>query len=378
VSTLTRRPAAQWTPEPAPTGEVVPSPEPSPEPVTRPRALFRAVGAAVRAAGALSGIGKRPPVTEVDRDLALVVRTVRTVARDVVSLRLAPPPEELRELPAWEPGAHLDLVLPSGRVRQYSLCGDPSDRFSYRIAVRRIVAGRGGSREVHELRSGAAVTARGPRAAFPLVRAPRYLFLAGGIGITPILPMVAAVAATDADWHLFYAGRNRDLMPFLDELGGFGAERLTIWSDAEHGRPPTGAELLAAAPGEASIGYLCGPPPMQAAVRGAYRDEGPVAALHVERFAPPPVVDGRPFLVELAGDGFRCAVPADRSVLDVLREHRPNLAYSCQQGFCGTCRTSVVFGEVEHRDRVLTERERTNTMTICVSRAKWDRLVLNL
>jgi ferredoxin-NADP reductase len=371
VSTLTRRPAAQLTPEPAPTGEA----ELITRPVTEPSALFRAVGAAVHAAGALSRVGKRPPVTEVDRDLAMVVRTVRTVARDVVSLRLARPPEEFRELPAWDPGAHLDLVLPSGRVRQYSLCGDPSDRFSYQIAVRRIVTGRGGSREVHELRSGTAVTVRGPRVTFPLLRAPRYLFLAGGIGITPILPMVAAVAATDADWHLFYAGRDRGLMPFLGELG---SERLTIWSDAERGRPPTGAELLAAAPGDASIGYLCGPPPMLAAVREAYRDDGPIEALHVERFAPPPVVGGRPFLVELARDGVRCAVPADRTVLDVLREHRPNLAYSCQQGFCGTCRTQVVSGEVDHRDRVLTERERTNTMTICVSRAKGDRLVLNL
>jgi ferredoxin-NADP reductase/ferredoxin len=321
------------------------------------------------------------------------------VARDVLSLRLVRRDDQWSPtLPAWRPGDHLDVVLPSGRVRQYSLCGDPSDRTGYRIAVRRMADGGGGSREVHELRPGIPLTGHGPRAAFPLLRAPRYLFLAGGIGITPILPMVRAVAATDADWRLVYAGRDRDLMPFLDELAELDTSgRVTIWSDAERGRPPTGTELLAEAPGPDSAGYLCGPPPMLAAARAALDDrarpdglagpdgragvdrpEASVGALHVERFAPPPVVGGRPFLVELAREGTRYTVPADRSVLSVLREHRPDLAYSCQQGFCGTCRTRVLAGEVEHRDHVLSASERTGTMTVCVSRAKGDRLVLDL
>jgi ferredoxin-NADP reductase len=347
----------------------------------KPWPVFRALGAAVGAMRAVSSLTKRPPVTVVDRDLPMRVQTYRMVARDVVGLRLVRRDEARCELPSWEPGAHLDVVLPSGRVRQYSLCGDPADRYSYQIAVRRIVSGGGGSREVHELRPGMPLTVRGPRAAFPLLRASRYLFMAGGIGITPILPMVRAVAGTDADWRLFYTGRNRGLMPFLGELGELAAERVTIWADAERDGPPTGAQLLAAAPGEGSVAYLCGPQPMLAVVRAAFEPaiaDRRIEALHVERFAPPPIVGGRPFLVELARDGVRCVVPADRSVLEVLRGHRPSLAYSCQQGFCGTCRARVLSGEVEHRDRVLTSPERAHTMTVCVSRAKGDRLVLDL
>ena len=347
----------------------------------KPWPVFRALGTAVGALGAIGRLTRRPPVTAVDRDLALVVESNRMVARDVTALRLVRADGQQVQLPSWTPGSHLDLLLPSGRVRQYSLCGDPADRHGYRIAVRRIATGGGGSREVHELRTGTPVTVRGPRAAFPLVRSPRYLFMAGGIGITPIMSMVAAVASSGADWRLVYTGRNRGLMPFLTELTALAGPRLTIWSDAERGGPPTGAALLAAAPGEGTHAYLCGPPPMLAQVRAAFDPaitEGAIEALHVERFAPPPIVGGRPLVVELARDGLRCAVPADRSVLEVLRAHRPSLAYSCQQGFCGTCKTRVLSGVVEHRDRILTEPERAHSMTICVSRAQGDRLVLDL
>jgi ferredoxin-NADP reductase len=308
----------------------------------------------------------------------MVVAEVTPVAADVVSVRLAGLDGTV--LPAWSPGEHIDLVLPSGRVRQYSLCGDPADRLGYRIAVRRLPAGGGGSVEVHTLTTGDRVTVHGPRQAFPLLTASRYLFLAGGIGITPILAMVRAAAAAGLDWRLVYVGRDRASMPFLGELAGFG-DRVLVRPDDEHGGPADGAELLGYAPGPGSAGYCCGPPPMLASVRTALRDAGPdgaVDVLHAERFAPPPLLGGRELTVELARSGGSLTVPSDRSVLEVVRERLPDVAYSCRQGFCGTCKVRVLAGDVEHRDRVLAPHERTGTMTICVSRAAGDRLVLDL
>lgn len=317
----------------------------------------------------------RPPVEEVRRDLDVVVDEVRREAEDVVSLRLVA--ANGRPLPAWQPGAHLDLELPSGRKRQYSLCGDPEDRSSYRIAVRRIADGNGGSVEVHEaLRQRTEATVRGPRNAFPFITAERYLFVAGGIGITAILPMVRLAAARGADWRLVYAGRSRASMPFLGEIAEFDRQRVSIRPDEEHGIPVSGAELLEQAPEQAVV-YCCGPMPMITGVRldlPASRAD----SLHFERFSPPPVVGGRPFQVDLARRGVSLRVPADRSALSVIREHAPDVAYSCQQGFCGTCEVRVVSGSVDHRDALLTEEERRDRMMICVSRAAGDRVELDL
>ncbi|MEU1026128.1 ferredoxin reductase, partial [Streptomyces sp. NPDC005904] len=177
------------------------------------------------------------PVSGQPRSRALRLRVARheRVAEGVVQLRL-----EGRDLPRWRPGAHLDLVLPSGLVRQYSLCGDPEDRSSYTVATRLIAAeegGRGGSREVHErLREGDEVEVRGPRNRFPLADAPSYVFVAGGIGITPILPMLRAVAASGAPWRLLYGGRSRRSMPFLEEvakLAGAHAGWVTVVAEDE-------------------------------------------------------------------------------------------------------------------------------------------------
>ncbi|CAM02830.1 ferredoxin-NADP reductase [Saccharopolyspora erythraea NRRL 2338] len=321
------------------------------------------------------GSRRRPPVVAVDRDLRVVVDRVRAEAEEVVSLRLRA--ADGSALPAWQPGAHLDVVLPSGRIRQYSLCGSTADRHHYRVAVRRIADGGGGSREVHdELGEGSALVVRGPRNAFPFVTAARYLFVAGGIGITPILPMVRTAAARGADWRLVYTGRSRDSMPFLDELAALDPARVWIRPDREYGVPASGSELLEHAPSDPAI-YCCGPTPMITGVRIDARRTGQ-CAVHWERFSAPPVVDGRPFQVELATDGRVLDVPADRSALDVIRELRPQVAYSCRQGFCGTCRVEVVSGAVEHRDHVLTDDERGGHMMICVSRARGDRLVVDL
>ncbi|MGV9676679.1 PDR/VanB family oxidoreductase [Nocardia sp. NPDC003482] len=328
-------------------------------------------------------VNRRNPAGRVDdRRLALTVAERRVEAHDtdVISLSLVAP--DGRELPGWRPGAHLDLELPSGRLRQYSLCGDPADRRSYRIAVRRIPDGGGGSLEVHEaLPVGARVTVRGPRNAFPFVPpgygsdTARVRFVAGGIGITPILPMMRMADRLGVDWSMIYTGRTRDTIPFLDEVERFG-ERVVVRTDDAHGLP-TAAELLGdLRPGTAL--YCCGPVPMTTAVAAGVR-EVPEVELHSERFSAPPVLDGRPFTVELARTGEIVEVPADRSALDRILAVRPDTAYSCRQGFCRTCRVRVLAGEVEHRDTVLTPDERAaGDMLVCVSRCGGDHLVLDL
>ncbi|MER6784756.1 PDR/VanB family oxidoreductase [Streptomyces sp. NPDC000658] len=295
------------------------------------------------------------------RALRLRVAARETVADGVVRLRL-----EGTGLPRWEPGAHLDLVLPSGRVRQYSLCGDPRDAASYTVAARLVPDGRGGSREVHEqVREGMRIEVRGPRNRFPLVAAPSYLFVAGGIGITPILPMLRSLPEGVA-WRLVYAGRTRASMPFLEELAAFGPDRVSV----VEGRPDLDA-ALADLP-EATAVYCCGPEGLMAAVRAR------APRVRLERFAARAAGDGDPFEVELRRSGRTLTVPTGSTVLAAVRAELPDTAYSCEQGFCGTCRQRVLAGEVEHRDELLTDAERGDSMLICVSRARSGRLVLDM
>ncbi|WP_371827665.1 2Fe-2S iron-sulfur cluster-binding protein [Amycolatopsis sp. WQ 127309] len=275
---------------------------------------------------------RRPPVRAVDRNLPLTVEAVRPEAEGVVSLRLG----NGTPLPSWRPGAHIDLVLPSGLVRQYSLCGDPTENDHYRIAVRRIGVA---SAEVHALRPGTRVVVRGPRTAFPFVGEGPFWFVAGGIGITPILPMVHRAAAAQADWRLVYTGRSRASMPFLDELARY--DRVRIRPDTEYGVPASGAELLDGMPDGASV-YCCGPVPMIAGLRVDLALT--TGAVHFERFAPPPIVAGAPFTLTLRRSGRVLEVPGDRSALDVVREALPDTPYSCRQGFCGTCAVPTADG----------------------------------
>ncbi len=314
---------------------------------------------------------------------AMLVMDRRLVAKDddVVELTLAAPDDA--RLPAWHAGAHVDLHLPSGRTRQYSLCGDPRREREYRIAVRRIPEGGGGSVEVHGLGVGQGVEISEPRNAFmmPLPgsgsRAEKLRFIAGGIGITPILPMVRLAERLGVPWSLCYVGRHRGSLPFLDELEAFG-DKVRVRTDDEHG-PPTPAELLDGVDRRTAV-YLCGPPPMIDAVQRSIPVES-VMELHVERFSPLPVVAGTPFELELARSGEVVGVGADQSALAALRAVRPNVSYSCQQGFCGTCVQRVSAGEVQHRDSTLTDRQRElGQMLVCVSRAEAEggRLVLDL
>ncbi|KDF02076.1 ferredoxin [Mycolicibacterium aromaticivorans JS19b1 = JCM 16368] len=341
---------------------------------TRHDPFLRLTDASIRALWAISGAVRRPAMPQArERTFSLQVVDRRVVARDqnVVALTLAAP--DRRPLPAWHPGAHVDIRLPSGRIRQYSLCGDPAVPTSYRIAVRRIPDGGGGSIEVHDdLTIGATATTGGPRNAFPLTvpgygsPARQLRFIAGGIGITPILPMLGLAQRLGVDWSMIYTGRSREAIPFLDELREFG-DRVQIRTDDEHGIA-TAAELLGDCPDGAGV-YTCGPAPMLTAIRKELTGRDNVE-LHFERFAAPPVVDGTTFTATVASTGVTVAVRPEETLLSALqREHVP-APYSCQQGFCGTCRTRVVNGVVQHRDTLLTQPERAEGMMLtCVSRA---------
>ncbi|MEV0169549.1 PDR/VanB family oxidoreductase [Streptomyces sp. NPDC050803] len=301
------------------------------------------------------------------RALRLLVTAHEQVADGVVRLRL-----EGHGLPRWEPGAHLDLVLPSGLVRQYSLCGDPEDTSSYTVATRLVEDGRGGSREVHEqVREGMELEVRGPRNRFPLVQAPAYAFVAGGIGITPVLSMLRALPE-GTDWRLLYGGRTRASMPFLEEVEKLdaGQGRVTVVAQDEDGLPDLDA-LFADLPEDAAV-YCCGPEGLMAAV------EERAPQVHLERFTPRATAPGGAFEVELRRSGRVLTVPADSSVLAAVRKELPDTLYSCEQGFCGTCQQRVLEGEVDHRDELLTDAERDDSMLICVSRARSGRLVLDM
>jgi len=313
-------------------------------------------------------------------EIDLRLRVDRRVigAEGVVVLDLRDPSGAV--LPAWSPGAHIDLRLPGGLTRQYSLCGDPADRSVWRIGVLREPASRGGSAHVHaELHEGTEVDVRGPRNHFPLVPAPRYLFIAGGIGITPILPMIDAAAAAGAQWELHYGGRSRRSMAFLESLERVSGH-LTLHPQDEVGL--IDLDALLGTPQPDTLVYCCGPEPLLVAVEQRCAD-WPSGSLHLERFAPKdvgePVLTGA-FEVELALSGRTLTVPPDRSILQVVEDAGVSVLSSCQEGTCGTCETTVLAGEVDHRDSLLTpdEQAANDTMFICVSRAACPKLVLEL
>ncbi|MGW2463820.1 PDR/VanB family oxidoreductase [Streptomyces sp. NPDC001761] len=304
----------------------------------------------------------------------LVVDRRERAAEGVLALTLRHPQGE--ELPAWEPGAHVDVLLGPGLERQYSLCGDPADRHLWRVAVLREADGRGGSAYVHErVREGDKVRVRGPRNHFPLQPSPRYRFIAGGIGITPVLPMLAAAEAAGAEWTLLYGGRTRRSMAFTAELERYG-DRVTLAPQDETGLLDL-APVLDDLP-DGTLVYCCGPDPLLDAVG----QRSPAGTLRVERFRPKeqPAGDGGAFEVVLKRSGRTLTVPPRVSILDTVRAAGVEVLFSCTEGTCGTCETDVLEGTPEHRDSVLTDEERESgeTMMICVSRCRGGRLVLDL
>jgi ferredoxin-NADP reductase len=320
----------------------------------------------------------RVPQPAVSR-VTLEIRAKDTVADGVVSLTLAHP--DAARLPDWTPGSHIDLVLPEGTTRQYSLCGDRWDPYTYRIAVLREPAGRGGSAYVHDrLAPGDLVGVGGPRNHFPLVPADRYLFIAGGIGITPLLPMIHQAELTGADWQLLYGGRSRASMAFREELSAAHGDRVHISPQDECGLLDLAPWLDTPDPGTKV--YCCGPAPLLAAVEQACA-AWPSYSLRTERFtagALPEPVHQTAFEVELRRTGRTVTVMPDTSVLHAVRQVGADVLSSCEQGTCGTCLTPVLEGTPDHRDSILADHERAanDCMLPCVSRSRGDRLVLDL
>ncbi len=307
----------------------------------------------------------------------LCVVAKEIAADGVVSLVLADP--DGGELPEWAPGAHLDLVLGDNLIRQYSLCGDVTDRTHLRVAVLREPESRGGSKSVHDdVAVGDLIAVKGPRNSFPLVDASSYLFVAGGIGITPLMPMIAEVDGRGTEWALLYGGRTASGMAFAELLSQQYSDRVQVRPQDEFGLLDLDAALDVLAPGAAV--YCCGPEPLLAAIEEKCRSRNDIE-LHLERFAPK-VIDGpaEGFEVVLDRSGTTVAVSADESVLDALLRDGVEVDFSCREGTCGTCEQSVLDGIPDHRDSVLDDDEQAanDCMMVCVSRSCTPRLVLDL
>ncbi|TCN53416.1 ferredoxin-NADP reductase [Rhodococcus sp. SMB37] len=300
-----------------------------------------------------------------------------TEAADVISLRLVHPSGE--QLPTWDPGAHIDIEV-AGVTRQYSLSDAVPAPGSWRIAVLREPTSRGGSRAIHAtVHAGTELIASAPRNRFPLLPAQKYIFVAGGIGITPILPMIGEAERRGAEWSLVYGGRKLDSMAFVDEVMSYG-DRVTIVPEDTKGRVDFSEHLRQVL--DHTLIYACGPAPLLDALAQA-SNHWPTGSLHVEHFVAQEIdsTDDVEFEVEFAASGVTAMIPPDRSILDVANDLGLPTLSSCEEGVCGTCQTAVWEGDADHRDSVMTDEEKASasSMFICVSRSKaGSRLKLDL
>ena len=319
--------------------------------------------------------------THAETEHEVRIRQMRWEADRVVSLDLEAVDGE--PLPGWTPGAHLDLLLPGVITRQYSLCGDPDERGYWRIAVLHEEVSKGGSQAVHtQLRPGDRVRVVGPRNNFDFVEATRYIFIAGGIGITPILPMIRAAEERGAGWRLVYGGRSRTSMAFVADLVRMYGDRIDVVPQDERGI--IDLPSLLAEPVDGTLIYCCGPEPLLAAVEEQTKARWPAGSLHLERFRPKPqsAVGGgveQPFELVLKRSEQVLTVEPGQSVLEAMEVSGLEPDNSCREGICGTCETVVLEGLPDHRDSLLSDEERAanETMMICVGRCLGERLVLD-
>ncbi|MYN13366.1 cytochrome P450 [Pusillimonas sp. TS35] len=324
-----------------------------------------------------------PLAKHVVRDLQ--VESAKLVADDILLLRLRA--SSGATLPQWTPGAHLDIECgDTGLSRQYSLCGSLDERHAWEVAVLRDPDSRGGSAWIHEHAApGAKLRVRGPRNHFHLdeTHAGRVIFVAGGIGITPIMAMAQRAQACGMDYEIHFSCRARTALPFLDALRALHGDRLHIYVSAEGLRNDFDA-LFAAAGDDVHV-YACGPTRMLDGLQAAVTRRGwPDDRLHVEHFAS--VSDTLDpaneiaFDVELKNSGFTVSVPADQTLLHALRAKNIDVQSDCEEGLCGACEVSVVCGDVDHRDSILSpaERRENTRMMACCSRASKGKLVLDL
>ena len=321
----------------------------------------------------ISGIEK-----EFEADL--VVEAYEDVADGVVALTLADPAGG--PLPKWTPGAHIDLVLTDELTRQYSLCSSPNDPGRFMVGILLEPASRGGSKFVHEkLAAGSSVHVRGPRNHFALQPSAKYVFIAGGIGVTPIIPMIEQAEAEGAEWTLVYGGRSTSTMAFLDHLTEYG-DRVKVIAGDDVALMAAALDEAIGTPRDHTLVYTCGPEGLLAAVQRRC-EAWPTGSLHFERFTPK-AVDGavnEAFDVELSRSGVTLHVGAGQSIFEAAEAMGISVLGSCREGICGTCETIIVEGEADHRDSVLNEVEQDSneSMMICVSRCKpGSKLVLDM
>jgi len=312
-----------------------------------------------------------------DKTFKVRIRAMTWEASGVISLQLTA--ADGGALPSFEPGAHIDLTLPNGALRQYSLCGDPSDTSQYRLGVRAIDGGASSGFIHRQLRPGDLVTVSTPRNNFPFVDAARYVFVAGGIGITPLIAMMRAASAGNRPWTLFYCNRRNEDAPFLAEIEALGGEISLHASEA--GTRLDIKQRLATARKDTMV-YCCGPERLMTAVEEATAT-WPEGSVRFEWFTPRQRPDGETsggFDVVCQASGLTVTVPPDKSILAALTESGIDLPSSCEQGICGTCEVRVISGDVDHRDSILSSGERAanQSMMICVSRARCSRLVLDV
>lgn len=317
-----------------------------------------------------------------DQLLKVVVRKREEQGEGVVVLDLSDPSGQ--PLPAFEAGAHVDIHLKTGLVRQYSLCGDPANADSYRLGVLKDPASRGGSVAVHELLlEGREIEISLPRNHFPLAGdARRSILIGGGIGITPMVAMAYALNARDSDFELHYCGRSRSRSAFLDELGNAAfATRLHTHFDDEASEQKLDLPRVLGAPQAGVHVYVCGPAGFMdwvitEALKAGYADDH----VHREYFQVEVDASGAGFEVVAQRSGKTVQVAEGQSIVEALEAVGIKIEVSCEQGVCGTCLCDVLEGEPDHRDVYLTDEEKSanDQILVCCSRAKSNKLVLDI
>jgi phthalate 4,5-dioxygenase reductase subunit len=313
-------------------------------------------------------------MTAADPPISLPLRVTRNdeIASGIHLLEFRDPDGKL--LPEFSAGAHIAVRVPNGLLRKYSLCNNPAERERYQIAVKRESNGRGGSCSlIDSVKAGDEITVTAPVNDFALPqRAQDFLFIAGGIGVTPMMAMIRQVMAEGKRFRLFYCSRSPETTAFRDELSApeFKDKVVIHYDEGDASRSLDLRPILAERKNREHL-YCCGPRPLMEAVR-AMTDHWSPTAVHFEAFSEAEThkVDDKPFKVRLARSGDVLEVPTDKTILEVLRAHGLDVPSSCETGTCGTCRTKLLAGEADHRDLVLAEHERRDTIMICVSRAR--------
>lgn len=319
-------------------------------------------------------VEKRRPNQRAEIKRTMYVRSISNPADGIKSLTFAD--AQVSELPSWVPGSHITLHLPDGMKRQYSLCGDPAERSGYEIAVLRAPESRGGSAFVHEqLNEGSTIEVSGPYNHFELEPAGEYIFIAGGIGITPIKSMIESLPQRRS-WRLLYAGRSRASMAFAHELATQYPDRVTIHANDEQGHQPDLDEFIGTS--QAPV-YVCGPEPLLTALI----EKVPAGRLHYERFAAVErdATGGvAEYEVTLNRVGKSFTISDSENLLDAISKNGGALVSSCGEGVCGTCEVRVLEGTPLHLDSVTSDEDKDEigVMYPCVSRSASKKLVLDL